>query len=340
VADDDKLTALDRLVEWLAGLMTAIGLNGTRLQWKWRQRRQRMAETGLRAEILWRSTKGKHKMCPSCRALVARSAGTCPECGAALRGVRSPGLGRFLSNLFPGVSATTSLIMLVNGFWFLLMIMAQMKAGGGGGGSLFGGFDIELMARFGAGVSRERLLSTGVVTGGEWWRLITPIFLHGGLIHFLFNSYLLLYLGPVVEDLYDAPRYWAIYLTCGIAGSLASQVPRFVVTVGASGAIMGLIGLLLVVGYRRGGLLGQSMKSLVVRLAIYSVILSFMFNIDHLNHIGGFLCGALLALVVPQRDYRGRFEALVWLSLSVAGVFLVLWAFYEVAAFGRFEAGM
>jgi len=339
VAEDDKLGPLDRAVEVLAKLLNAIGLNGTRLLWKWNQRRQRLAETGLRTEILWRSTKGRHKMCRSCRALVDRSARTCPECGATMAGVRAPGVGRFVSNLLPGISAATSLLMLVNGFWFLMMIMAQMKAGASGANvSPFGGFEGEMMVQFGSGLSRAVELPSGVVTGGEWWRLITPIFLHGGLIHFLFNSYLLLNLGPVVEDVYGTPRYWVIYLICGIGGSLASQLPRFVHTVGASGAIMGLIGLLLVHGYRSGGVLGQSMKSLVIRLAIYSVILSFMFNIDHYNHIGGFACGALLALIVPHGSYRGRYEAAFWQVLSVVGILLVLLAFYQVAAFGRAAA--
>jgi rhomboid protease GluP len=340
VAEDGKQGSLDRAVEFAAKLLNALGLNGTRLQWKWNQRRRRLAEAGVRREILWRSARGRHKMCPACRALVDRSARTCPECGGTMAGVRAPGLGRVAANLLPGISAATSLLMLVNGFWFLLMIMAQIKAGSpGGGASPFSPFDLELMARFGAGVSRERMLSTGAVTGGEWWRLITPIFLHGGLIHFLFNSYLLLNLGPLVEDIFGAPRYWVIYLSCGIAGSIASQAPRFVITVGASGAIMGLIGLLLVHGYLRGGFLGQTMKSLVIRLAIYSVILSLMFNIDHLNHIGGFACGALLALVVPHGPHRSRTEAAVWQVLSVAGVLLVLLAFYQVAAFGRADAG-
>jgi rhomboid protease GluP len=220
-----------------------------------------------------------------------------------------------------------------------MMIMAQMKAGdSGASASPFGGFDGEMMVRFGSGLSYPARLSSGVVTGGEWWRLITPIFLHGGLLHFLFNSYLLLNLGPVVEDIYGTPRYWVIYLTCGIAGSLASQLPREVNTVGASGAIMGLIGLLLVHGYRSGGVLGQSMKSLVIRLAIYSVVLNLFFNIDHVNHIGGFACGALLALIVPHGSYRSRYEAAFWQALSVAGVLLVLLAFYQVAAFGRAAA--
>ena len=252
--------------------------------------------------------------------------------------MRAPGVGRLVTNLIPGVTAATSLIMLVNGFWFVMMLIAQMKVGSGDA-SLFGGFNQELIVRFGSGLSEARLLSDGQLVGGEWWRLITPIFLHGGLIHFLFNSYLLIQLGPVVEAMFGTTRYWVIYLCCGIAGSMASQLPRFVNTVGASGAIMGLIGLLLVHGYRSGGVLGQTMKSLVLRLALYSIMLGFMFNIDHFNHIGGFLCGAGLALIVPQGGFRSRSEAGLWQLLSLAGVLLVLLAFAQVAAQGRLSAG-
>ena len=338
MADDEKLGLLDRAIELLAQLMTALGLNGKRMLWKWNQRRQRLAEAGLRTEILWRSAKGRHKMCRSCRALVDRGASTCPECGATLSTVRAPGVGRLVTNLIPGVTAATSLIMLVNGFWFVMMLMAQLKVGSGDT-SLFGGFGQELIVRFGSGLSQARVLPSGDVVGGEWWRLITPIFLHGGMIHFLFNSYLLIQLGPIVEGIFGTTRYWVVYLCCGIAGSMASQLPRYVNTVGASGAIMGLIGLLLVYGYRSGGVLGQTMKSLVVRLALYSIVLSFMFNIDHWNHIGGFVCGAGLALIVPQGEFRSHNESRLWQLLSLAGVLLVLLAFYQVAAQGRLSGG-
>jgi membrane associated rhomboid family serine protease len=117
---------------------------------------------------------------------------------------------------------------------------------------------------------------------------------------------------------------------------MASQLTRPTITVGASGAIMGLIGLLIVYAYRRGGTaLGQSMKNLVFRLVIYSLIMSFAFNIDHRNHIGGFLCGALLALILRPREYRNKADAMFWQLLALGGVLLVLWAFTEVAIQAR-----
>jgi rhomboid protease GluP len=345
VSDETPPGPLDRAVEQVAKLLNAVGLNGTRLMWKWNRRRRALAESGAQRKNLWRSARGKHKMCPACRALVGRSDRVCSECGEMLGGVSAPGLGRMAGNLLPGISSVSSVLMLVNGFWFLMMIMAQMKAGGGSGGSLFGGFDVPLLVRFGAGIKGQGTLY-GVLTGGEWWRLITPVFLHGGLIHFLFNSYMLMNLGPIVQEIYGGPRCWVIYLVCGITGSMASQYPYLILplnrpptaSIGASGAILGLIGLLLVYGYRTGGVLGQAMKNLLMRLIIFTVLLSFM-GIDHLAHIGGFAGGAVLALIVPAGSYRSRGEETLWQVLSVVGVLLVLFAFYKVALFGRIVAG-
>jgi len=306
--------------------MDAVGLDSRRLRWKWEQRRVRLRETIANREMMVRSAKGRHKMCPACRALVERSASRCSECGESLSRVRAPGVNRLLTNLLPGVTAAASLIMLVNGFWFVMMLMAAMKSGTGGFS-----FDLEMMVRFGSGLSEPRMLNDGSVAGGEWWRLVTPIFLHGGLLHFGFNSFMLLQLGPMVESRYGTERFWLIYLLSGVAGSAASQLPRYVITVGASGAIFGLIGLLLVYNWRFGGVFGD-VKTLLIRFAIYMVILSFVFpNIDHLNHLGGFVCGGALGFLMPSRQFRDRSESLAWQVLAFAGVLLVLYCFYAVS---------
>ncbi len=327
---------LDRLVEKLASVMDSFGLNGRRVRWRWQQQRREMAEARARREILARSAKGRHKMCPECRSLVEKGARECPECGVSLERVKAPSTGRLVTNLLPGITAATSLLMLVNGFWFVIMLMAQMKSGGAGGLGLFSAFDLEMLVRFGAGLSEPRMLADGTVTGGEWWRFITPIFLHGGLLHFFFNSYLLLNLGPIVEDLFGTERYWVIYLACGISGAMLTQKIHFVITVGASGAIFGLIGLLLIYGLRNHGALGESMKSLIIRLLIYSFIMSVLIGgrIDHWNHLGGFLCGALAGYFLKGQPYRSRAEAYAWQLLAVGGVAGVVFAFYKVATLG------
>jgi len=345
VADEENQGFLDSLVHAAARLLNAVGLNGNRLLWRWRQRRQNAAEAGYRRSILWRGAKAKHKMCNSCRALVPRDERLCPECGASLQSVSTPGVGRAVGNLFPGASSVTSLLLLVNGFWFVIMLLAQIKSGASGGGGLFGGFSSELLVRFGSGLSDPVRLSSGEIVGGEWWRLITPIFLHGGLLHFFFNSFILLQLGPVVQETYGAERFWVIYLLCGIVGAMTTFALTpwitgrpFVNTVGASGAILGLIGLLLVFGLRHGSVLGQVMKRFIGRMVIYMIVLSLFVNIDHLNHIGGFLCGGALGFLVPARPPSHPAANAAWGLASLAGVLLVLFAFYKVALQGSLSA--
>jgi membrane associated rhomboid family serine protease len=328
--DENKKGVVDRIVFFVADTLDALGLNGTRLRWKWNQKRIQLGESGMQAENLWRSARSKHKMCPSCRALVARGARTCEECGTPLANVRAPGIGRLIANVLPGAAAATSLILLANGFWFLMTMLAQMKGGAEGFG-IFSHFSPRLLYDFGGGFSPAFL-------HGEWWRVVTPIFLHGGIIHFFFNSYVLLQLGPLVEELYGTARFWVIYLLCGITGSVASQLwsstsPRPPVSIGASGAIMGLMGLLLVYGWRRGGASGEALKSAMMRYAIYIVVFSLVVSgIDHVNHAGGFACGALLALIVPSGPYRKPAEARAWEIAAIAGVLLVVYCFYKVAA--------
>jgi membrane associated rhomboid family serine protease len=304
--------------------MNALGLNGTRLLWRWNRRRRSLGEAGMRAEIMLRSTRGRHKMCRSCRALVTRSASVCPECGTELRSVSTPGPGRLLSQFFPGISTMTMLLLLVNGFWFLMLLLAQMRTGGAGSGGLFGGFPGELLVQFGSGVTELTF------SYGEWWRIVTPIFLHSGLLHFFFNSYVLLQLGPVAEAELGTERTWVIYLASGICGAAASQIVRPVNTVGASGAIFGLMGLLLAYGWRRGGVGGGSVRQLILSYALYSIIFSLAFRIDHVNHFGGFACGALFGLLVSGRR-PGRSVARIWQGLALSGVLLVLYSFFRVA---------
>lgn len=313
---------LDRAVEALASLLDSLGMNGTRLRWRWNQRQRLLGEQGMRAEQFFRSAKAPHKMCPSCRALVPRSARRCTECGESLRGVRSPGLGRVLSNLLPGISGATSLLVLVNGVLFLLMVMVPASVDGqqaqGAQRLLF--LDWPTLFRFGAG--------DGVATFlyGQWWRLITPIFLHGGVLHIVMNTYALMQLGPLVEQEYGRDRFVVVYVLTGIAGFFASQIfgSR---TVGASASLSGLIGLLLVYAYRHHG--GSAFKQVMLQNAILLLIISFAFPIvDWRAHLGGLAAGALFGVVVPPGRLAGR----AWSVAALACVLLVLIAFWQVAA--------
>src|SRR5689334_14459251 len=113
-----------------------------------------------------------------------------------------------------------------------------------------------LMALAGGSTNELTLLAFGVkhndeIARGQWWRFITPIFIHIGLLHLLFNSYALWVIGPQVEKLYGPARFVILYLLTGIAGVWGSYYYHpDIISAGASGAIFGLFGILLVFGLR------------------------------------------------------------------------------------------
>lgn len=318
---------LDRLVELLAKTMDALGLNGSRVRWKWNRRKLRMSEAGAQASVKLRSARGKHKMCRSCRALVPRDASQCPDCGADLAEVKGPGVGRLLANLFPGITATTSLLLLVNGAVFLIMLTDALRSEHPVG--LFGGGTIELYVKYGAA------WGAAVFDGGHWWRLTTAMFVHGGLIHFGFNSYALLNLGPLMESEFGTERFWIIYLLTGIAGNLTHVLlsdPRRSFVVGASVALCGMVGVLLAYGWRLGTRTGQAIRAAMTRFAFMILIISLLPGISWQGHLGGFLAGLGLGWVIPLGKFRDRATAVVWQILAVAGVLFTLFCFYKLAA--------
>jgi len=318
---------LDYLVELVASLMDAVGLSGRRLRWKWQHRQRTIDEARSQGQKLFKQKSSRHKMCPECRTLVSHSTAVCPDCGSRIAAQRASTAERTVGKLFPGLGSTTSLILIANSLWFFLLMLAQIRSGYSG----FFGFDGELLVRFGSGFSVPVRLSDGIITGGEWWRWITPIFLHSGLIHFGFNSLVLIQIGQLAEELYGPKRLWVIYLLCGISGAGLSQILRPVNTVGASGAILGLLGLLMVYGWRSKDAFGERLKGMMLRFIVFIMIIGLLPGIDNLNHLGGLICGALLALIVPTGQDQNPIEAAVWRVLSIGGVLLVLFSFFQVA---------
>ena len=318
-------------MELLARALDAVGLNGTRLRWRWNQRRRELGESGLKAEMVLRSTKGAYKMCPSCRALVPRHVRTCTECGSHLAGVRAPGIGRAVANLIPGATAATTGLLALNTLMFAAVLLLPVRMDGYDPGSpmtRLWRFDVYSLIRYGAGLSGlTRELH-------EWWRIVTPVFLHGGLIHFAFNSMALVQLGPLVEEEFGTERLLAIYVACGVAGSAASQLFRDVLTVGASGALCGMLGLLLVHGARIGGAYGNRLKSAMIQNAVLMAGMSLLPGIDLLNHLGGFVAGCALGAVAPSGPFRNRATEAIWLLLAWGSVVLIGAALWWMTAHG------
>jgi rhomboid protease GluP len=156
------------------------------------------------------------------------------------------------------------------------------------------------------GAKTNRLLQEG-----EWFRLITPIFIHAGLLHLLLNSYALWVVGTQVEKLYGSARFLLIYLLSGVGGVAGSYFGHIFLhkpfdspSVGASGAIFGLFGVLAVFGFRYRREMPPAIRRAMTAgvLPVIAVNLFIGFSIpfiDNSAHIGGLLTGAALTLIVP-----------------------------------------
>jgi membrane associated rhomboid family serine protease len=170
---------------------------------------------------------------------------------------------------------------------------------------------------------------------GEWWRLLTCVFVHGGIIHIAFNMWCLWNLGALAESLYGRWTYAAIYLMCGVGASLASVAWHpGAPSVGASGAIFGLAGAL-IAAFKLGefsvprSALSGTLRSLAM-FVIYNLIFGQVIGTtDNAAHIGGLvtglILGALIALLAPQHDHDMRrvtiFVAVCFvLAVGAAGI--------------------
>lgn len=165
---------------------------------------------------------------------------------------------------------------------------------------------------------------------GEWWRLLTCVFVHGGVIHIAFNMWCLWNLGGLGESLYGRWTYAAIYLICGVGASLASVAWHpGVPSVGASGAIFGLAGAL-IAAFKLGefsvprSALSGTLRSLAM-FVVYNLIFGQVIGTtDNAAHIGGLITGlilgGLIALLAPQHDHDLRRVAIfVTLTVVIAG---------------------
>lgn len=144
------------------------------------------------------------------------------------------------------------------------------------------------------------------IAGGEYYRFLTSMFLHAGLLHIGFNAWALYAIGPESERIYGTPRFLALYFIAGFAGGVASYLRSPIPAVGASGAIFGLIGGLAAFYYSSRKLLGeisrQQLGSLVTVIMI-NLLIGFGSNgrIDNNAHIGGLIGGALVGWLLAPR---------------------------------------
>jgi rhomboid protease GluP len=286
-------------------------------------------------------------MCRNCGALVGSQETTCSACDApvaaspAQRGaagatpVYDAETVRFARSILARPAVFTFVFVAVNVFVYLLMHFSG------------GTENYEVLRAFGAKYN-------SLINAGEWWRLVTPVFIHIGWLHLLVNMYSLFMLGPYVERLYGSARFVFFWIVTGIAGVAASYfassmggkpgiMGRFLFrggdgpSAGASGALFGLVGVLFVFGIKYRHELPDGFKRAFGLGMLPTILINLFIGytipfIDNAAHLGGLAAGMLFALFL---DYKRPGErgsvAYTWRALQIISLALVVAGFGEVA---------
>jgi membrane associated rhomboid family serine protease len=251
-------------------------------------------------------TRCGRPICPDCMTQ-APVGHHCPTCVAeGRRGVR-----RFRP-LVPRPRSATTAILAINVLAF--------------------GLDLVLGLAGGRGLLEPGAMVPFLVARGEWWRLVTAMFLHVGVLHLALNSFGLYIFGSLVEQTLGTARMVTLYLVTGFCASAVSFAfgPPAVAAVGASGAVFGMLGVWLAYNLRRRSL---SMARANVQWALMLIGINLVFGlsvpgIDNLAHIGGLVAGVLAGLGV-EGSGRARARAIsaaaAMSALAVGAVALVAW---------------
>ena len=162
--------------------------------------------------------------------------------------------------------------------------------------------------------------------GGQYYRLITSIFLHIGIWHIFCNMYSLYIIGKEVESFFGKIKYLIIFLLSGVAGSImALCFNHNTISAGASGAIFGLLGALLYFGYYYRTYLGMAIQKSIIPVIFINLLIGFVFpGISNAAHIGGLVGGILTAMMVgvPNKSAKkDRINGLILTTLYI--VFII-----------------
>jgi membrane associated rhomboid family serine protease len=251
--------------------------------------------------------KGRPRLCRACGNLIGADSDECSFCGAKDR--LTAGLLQDPMRLFGALGPWRALVA-ANVIYFAVMAVAFLLTADEDSRRMVdffgipGLYDTRTFVLFGG-------LSPRLVIAGDYWRLVTPIFIHLGLVHLAMNSFALITLGPTAEDLFGRSKLFVIYMAAGIAG-FAASVLRGIGGGGASGAIFGLLGAMLAYALRTRSHTADLLRGYVVQWVVYAVILAFMWPVNNTAHAVGFASGFAIAwLLGPGEPVRRSEERIV-----------------------------
>jgi len=251
-------------------------------------------------------------VCPSCRTLISTEETRCPYCGAYRPNLW--GLGPVLNRFFGNQVDVLTLIPTACIALYVLSLLLDLRAALNVGGGLF-----SLLSP-----GQAPLLALGMTVSlpgyqAPWWTVLTAVYLHGSLLHILFNVLWIRQLGPQVGEIYGPARYFIIFTAGGAFGFILSNALSGAPTIGASGAIFGLLAALIVYGRQKGGMAAMMTRQ-VWQWAIILFLFGFMMSgVNNWAHLGGFIGGWIASriLVIRADWHEGRMVTLVALGLLV-----------------------
>jgi rhomboid protease GluP len=253
-------------------------------------------------------------VCAQCNQLVGINEETCPFCGAW-----RPGLFGWAPVLRTVIGVRLDLITLIVGAsvtLYALALLLQPEAIVQGGGIL------SILSP--GGRALYQLGMTGGVAWqlGWWWTMLTAIYLHGGILHIFFNMMWIRNLGPAATEVFGPARTFVLFNASGVVGFMASNVMSGVPTIGASGAIFGLLAALIVYGRKRGAsMMTQQLWQWAIILGIFGFVMP---SVNNWAHGGGFAGGWVAAHLMGFSDERREstsvlLAALILIVLTIIG---------------------
>jgi rhomboid protease GluP len=268
------------------------------------------------------TSRKNSQLCPNCRGLISRDESICPYCG-----LKNPGSwwkNNGLLRLFQDPELFLKGLSGLNIAFFVLSLILN-PGGMGMGMSPFGFLSPD---------NRSLLLlgATGVIPIEElhrWWSMVSASYLHGSLLHLIFNLIALRQIGPLIIQEYGLSRMFTIYTLGGIGGFLLSYLAGVAFTIGASAAVCALIGAALYYGKDRGGAYGRQVYQQVGGWALSIFVFGLLVpGINNWAHGGGmaagFLCGLLLGYQEKSRELLRH--KLIGAACALATILILLWA--------------
>jgi rhomboid protease GluP len=264
------------------------------------------------------------RICPVCGSLVGINTSRCHECGTNLN-FSLAALSKKMADAVGGNTPVTTVLLISNFLLFGVEVMITIQAGQAGGLHLLWSTNPEGSYRLGA------VFSTSIFALNEWWRVVTAMFLHGGLIHIGLNMMWLMQFGPLLEEIYGSPRFLFVYTFTGAFGFLVSgYVGHF--SLGASGALFGVTGAILAITTKRGGAFVKEMRSRLISSIIFMFVLGIWgpIGIDNWAHGGGLAAGFVLGKLFADREPQSnpekqRAQILGWLAgLTIVASFVFM----------------